>query len=336
MMNSYERTRNFVLGKPVDRPPFMPLCIEWVARQQGIAYPEFVYQPEKRAEAYLACAREFSIDCILPDADFYEQLEDFGAKPVFGDGGFHAEPILQCPKDALKLNIPEILPGTRMGNRLEILRRVAREVKGERYIFGICIGPFTEYCNARSTEEAFYDMADEPEAMLEGVRRFYQNCMQFLEAQLEAGADGIQIVEPSCSMISPDFYREHLLPLHRAMVERIQRDGGFARLHICGDTNALICDTLSTGTHILDVDHAVRMGEAAAQLKPGQVLCGNLDPAGDLLQGTPEQIGERVRAIHQETGHRTILSAGCDVPPDTSAENMHAFFKACDSLRMGE
>ena len=62
------------------------------------------------------------------------------------------------------------------------------------------------------------------------------------------------------------------------MVERIQKGGGFARLHICGDTNRLIPYTLSTGTHILDVDSAVNMAEAATQLDTHQVLCGNLDP----------------------------------------------------------
>ena len=38
-MNGYERTVKFVRGEPVDRPPFMPLAIEWISREQGIPYP---------------------------------------------------------------------------------------------------------------------------------------------------------------------------------------------------------------------------------------------------------------------------------------------------------
>ena len=52
-MNGYERVKAFVNGGEFDRPPFMPLIIEWVARQKGIPYPDFVYKPEVRAQAYL-------------------------------------------------------------------------------------------------------------------------------------------------------------------------------------------------------------------------------------------------------------------------------------------
>ncbi len=318
-MNGYERTTRFVLGQPVDRPPFMPLVIEWVSRQQGIPYPDFVYDPAVRAAAYLACAERFHLDCILPDADFYEQLEDFGAKPVFGGGGYHAAPILDGPEKAASLPLPAFKPGTRMGNRLETLRLVAEKAKGDRYIFGICIGPLTEYTNARGLEEAFYDMVDDEDGMMQGVQIFYENGLRFIDAQLEAGADGIQIVEPSCSLVHPDFYRRRIQPLHRTMVERIQKSGGFARLHICGDTHAILPYTLDTGTRILDVDHAVRLDEAAPLLHPGQVFCGNLDPSGDVLQGTPESFAGKVADMVRQTGNRIIISGGCDIPPDTSA-----------------
>lgn len=103
-LNGYERTLSF-----------MPLVVEWVSRQQRRDYPEFVYDPIQQADAYLACAERFHLDCILPDADFYEQLEDFGTKPVYGDGGFHAAPILTDPADIAKRQMPAILPGTHMG-----------------------------------------------------------------------------------------------------------------------------------------------------------------------------------------------------------------------------
>lgn len=117
-MNGYERTYRFVRGQAVDRPPFMPLAIEWVSRNQGMTYPDFVYDPVRRAEAYIRCAEKYGFDCVLPDADFYEQLEDFGAKPVFDGKAFHAAPILEDPADAAELAVPDFAPGTRQGNRL--------------------------------------------------------------------------------------------------------------------------------------------------------------------------------------------------------------------------
>lgn len=334
-MNGYERTRAFVAGEKTDRPPFMPLVIDWVALQAGVEWPDFVYNPECRARAYLEVTERFSIDCVLPDADFNEQLEDFGMKPVLDNNAYHGKPIIDDISDLDKLPVPDFRPGSRMGNRLETLSRLADRVKGKQYIFGICVGPFTEFCNARGMEDALADLMDEEEAVMRGVRLFYENGMRFIERQLAAGADGIQIVEPSCSLISPAMYEEMIMPLHAEMVRAAQKDGGFARLHICGDTNRVLPLTLGTGTRILDVDHAVRMDEAARRLAPGQVLCGNLDPAGDILQGTPEGIREKVSAVAKQTGNRAIVSGGCDIPPGTSEENMRAFFQACVAVGNG-
>ena len=87
-MNGYERTCKFVMGEPVDHPPFMPLVIEWVSRQCGLEYPDFVYHPDVRAKAYLEIVEKFDMDHVLPDADFSEQLEDFGQVPKWTEAGF--------------------------------------------------------------------------------------------------------------------------------------------------------------------------------------------------------------------------------------------------------
>jgi MtaA/CmuA family methyltransferase len=309
----------------------MPLVIDWVARQAGVDWPEFVYNPAVRAEAYLSVTDRFGIDGILPDADFYEQLEDFGMEVDFDGSAYHGRPIINELSKIDSLPVPDFKPGSRMGNRLETLSRIADRVKGKQYIFGICVGPFTEFCNARGMEDALGDLMDDEDEVMRSVRLFHKNGLRFVEKQLAAGADGIQLVEPCCSLISPDMYRRLVMPLHSELVQAVQKDGGFARLHICGDTNQILPLTLGTGTKILDVDHAVRMDEAAKQLSAGQVLCGNLDPAGEILKGTPGRITERVAKIVSMTGNRAILSGGCDIPVDTSVENMRAFFAACEA-----
>ncbi len=333
-MNGYERTRKFVLGQPTDRPPFMPLVIEWVSRQCGLAYPEFVYNPEIRANAYLEIAEKYDLDCILPDADFSEQLEDFGQKPLWTESaGFQVKPIVSSLEEIRKLQLPEIVPGTRQGNRIEILKKIAEKEKGHRFIFGICIGPFTEFCNARGFNDVLYSIGDEEYDELEaGLQVFFENGMNFIQAQLDAGADGIQIVEPNCSLVSPAFYEEFILPYHRKMVEKIQSCGGFARLHVCGNTTRVMPHLLSTGTRILDVDSAVDLTKVAHLLAPDQCFCGNLSTTEEMLNGKPEDFPQYVRRRVEETGNRIILSAGCDVPAATPAENMTAFHDAVAAL----
>ncbi|MDO4478469.1 MAG: uroporphyrinogen decarboxylase family protein [Lachnospiraceae bacterium] len=334
-MNGYERTVAFVKGEPVDHPPFMPLVIEWASVQCGLDYRDFIYKPEVRTKAYLDIVERFDLDHILVDADFSEQLEDFGQIPVWKEStGYVVEPIINSPEDIDKLVIPEIKPGTRQGNRIEIIKGVAAKEKGHRYIFGICVGPFTEYCNARGLKKVMKEMVKDPDTIRKGMKVFFENGMNFIKAQMEAGADGIQIVEPNCSLISPKFYEENILPLHKEMVAEIQKhENGFARVHVCGDTSALMPYTLATGTHILDVDSAVDLEKVAHLLGPEQVFCGNLNTAEELLMGTPDIFPEAVQKRVDATNNRIILCSGCDVPPATPAENMHAFHDAVVNCR---
>ena len=331
-MNGYERTIAFVEGKPVDRPPFVPLAIEWVARQEGLEYPEFVYDPLKRAAAYTRCVERFHFDCVLPDADFYEQLEDVGAKPEFSSSGFHAAPILTSPEEVASLPSPTYADGTRMGNRLLTLREVAKSQKGRRYIFGICIGPFTEYTNARGVNDGLMDFLDETDSVAEALQALVDQEIAFIERQLEAGADGIQIVEPSCSLVSPAMYDEFIRPAHTRLVEAAQRHGGVCRLHICGDTNQLLPYSAATGAKVLDVDYQVDLASAVDKVADQQFFCGNVNPSGELLEGNPENLAGIVERIHSASRGRTLISSGCDVPPDTPAAHMDAFYAACSAL----
>ena len=332
-MNGYERTVKFLAGEKVDRPPFMPLAIDWVCIQEGLGQEEFVYDPIKRAKAYIHCCDQYHIDCILPDSDFHEQLEDFGQKPVLSDSGYHADPILKEVADVHKLPKPTFEPGSRMVNRLVTLQEIVKARQGEKFIFGICIGPFTEYCNARGMEDALCEMMEDEDETMEGIKFFHDNCLKFTEKQMQLGINGIQIVEPNCSLISPSMYEEFIMPLHTELVKLIQSYGGATRLHICGDTNRLLPYSLGTGTTILDVDKEVDMALAASKLAANQYLCGNISPAEDLYLGKAEDLFPKVRKIYEDTNNRTIISAGCDVPPPTSVENMVAFYEAVEALK---
>ncbi len=331
-MNGLERMNKFLAGEKVDRPPFIPLAIDWVARQEGLSQEEFVYDPMKRAHAYIDICDKYEFDAILPDSDFFEQLEDMGVKPVLGDSGYHADPVLEEPEDVENLPQPTFAPGTRMGNRIETIKEIVKERGDQKFIFGTCIDAFTEYCNARGLEDAMCELMEDDEETMEGIRFFQEVGLKFIKAQMEAGANGIQIVAPNCSLVSGALYKDLLAPLHKEMVELIQSYGGKSRLHICGDTLHIMPYSLGTGTDILDIDYQVDLDKAYELLGPNQYFCGNLNPAGDLLQGAPEDFDAKVRNIYDKTHNRTIISGGCDVPEATPVENMIAFQKAVVAL----
>ncbi len=98
------------------------------------------------------------------------------------------------------------------------------------------------------------------------------------------------------------------------------------KLHICGNTTAILPDMIRTGADIVDIDHlVVSMGEFIPLLSDGQVVSGNSDPVSVIRYGTREKIEFSVRQCFKETKGRGIVSAGCEIPPDTPVDNMRAY-----------
>jgi uroporphyrinogen-III decarboxylase len=88
---------------------------------------------------------------------------------------------------------------------------------------------------------------------------------------------------------------------------------------------------IATGADIVDVDNLVpTMAPFARLLGPSQVFRGKTDPVSVIQDGTPKHIAEDVADCFAQAGGRVIVSAGCEITPDTSAVNMHAFRTAAD------
>jgi len=148
----------------------------------------------------------------------------------------------------------------------------------------------------------------------------------------QAGAHGIGIGDAFCSQIGPAPYLELAFEREKQLVDHIHSLGAKAKLHICGNTAPIMPHMIATGADILDVDHLVPdMAAFAALLAPHQVLSGKTDPVSIIQNGSPAQIAESVRECRRQAAGRVIVSAGCEIPPDTSLANMRAFRAAADA-----
>ena len=104
------------------------------------------------------------------------------------------------------------------------------------------------------------------------------------------------------------------------------RRGAIAKLHICGNTTAIIPLMIATGADIIDIDHGVRdMSPFVRLLAPHQFFCGNLDPVTVLQNGSRTDIAAAVRTVLAQAPGRLILSGGCEITPDTPLENLTVF-----------
>jgi uroporphyrinogen decarboxylase len=167
------------------------------------------------------------------------------------------------------------------------------------------------------------DLFEHPRAVARAVDLFRRAAFDFIDRQIEAGAHCIGLGDAVCSQIGPEFYARHAFPGENDIVEYIHSRGALAKLHICGDTTAILPMMIKTGADIIDVDHAVtEMARFAPLLSEHQVFSGNSDPVSVIQNGGEKSISESVRGACRESGGRCIVSAGCEITPDTQIQNL--------------
>ncbi|HEX8984713.1 MAG TPA: uroporphyrinogen decarboxylase family protein, partial [Bryobacteraceae bacterium] len=148
--------------------------------------------------------------------------------------------------------------------------------------------------------------------------------LDFVRAQVEAGADLVGVGDAAASLIGPKFYDRFVRPYEQRLIEGIHALGAAVRLHICGNTRKILGGMGCTGADIIDLDYFSPLADARAAMGPRQVLLGNIEPAGVLRNGSPESVREAIGACHRDAGENYIVGAGCEVCRDTPEANLRA------------
>jgi uroporphyrinogen decarboxylase len=157
--------------------------------------------------------------------------------------------------------------------------------------------------------------------------------MEFISLQIRSGAHCIGIGDAFCSQIGPDLYEKFAYTRQKRLVDHIHNEGAIAKMHICGNTESILPRVILTGADIIDIDHLVpSMSDFAALLKPVQVFSGKSDPVSVIQTGSPEAINKSVITDFHDSGKRCIVSAGCEITPETSAESMRVFKDSARNL----
>jgi len=130
-------------------------------------------------------------------------------------------------------------------------------------------------------------------------------------------------------------YAELVLPLEQKLIAAVHEAGAAAKLHVCGDITNIVQHMALSGTDIIDVDWMVPLKMAAELAGPEVTLCGNLNPAGVLFDGSPQDVADLARQCLEDAPDKFILMPGCEVPPATPEENIRAICP-CDGCLIRE
>ena len=204
-------------------------------------------------------------------------------------------------------------------------------------IFGVLNGPYTLASRLYDMTEMMMATIMEPDT----VHALIDKCTVFLtryaHAFKKAGAQGILIAEPAAGLLSPDHCNEFSSEYIKTMADDLQDDYFTVILHNCGNAEKLTESMVSTGCRCLHYGNAVDLSNIAPQIPRDIIFSGNIDPAGVLKNGTPEEVQQAVMDLlnKMQSYPNFLLSTGCEVPPNTPRENIHAFYDALNQHNRG-
>jgi MtaA/CmuA family methyltransferase len=336
-MTAKERIYAILKGEPHDRPAVTPIFMAWAANFIGRTYRDYYLDGDVLVDAQLAVTRAFNLDQVSAISDPWREASAYGMSFDYPpDGvGRPKEALLKSPEDVSKLKRIRIERAKRPKQRVESVQKMAARVGSTHSVLGWVEGPLAEYADLRGVENAMLDLIDRPEIFVKAGEIIIRNAIGFAVAQVKAGADMVGIGDSAASLISPEMYAELVLPLEQRLIAAIHEAGAAAKLHVCGNISNIVQHMARSGTDIIDVDWMVPLAKARELTGPTVTLCGNFNPAGVLLKGSPQEVAHAACECLKAVPDRFILMPGCEVPPATPEENLRAFCP-CDGCLIRE
>jgi uroporphyrinogen decarboxylase len=327
-------------GEAVDRPPV------WLMRQAGrylpdyrrvrdqVTFVELCQDVDRAVEVSLQPIDAIGSEAVIFFSDIFTPIPGMGVEVEFSPGPVVAAPIRSADAVA-RLRVPD--PRESVPFVFEILRTLRAELASRAIpLLGFAGAPFTlaaylvEGAGSRHFGTWKRMLWREPalaRALLDGLT---QMTVSYLDAQIEAGAQAVQLFDTWAGMLSPADYREWVLPTHREIAAKLDRSAPLI-LYV-NDGAHVVEETAQSGADVISLDWRVDLADAARRVGDRVSLQGNLDPCA--LAADPAAIAQKVRELARDAaparGHIMNLGHGC--LPDTPVEGARAFTDAVRAL----
>ena len=342
-MNSVERVRAVIAGEPVDRLPIQPMLMMFAARHIGRTYLDYVRDPMVLAEAQVAIAADYGIDCLLTCSDPARELIDIAgdASVSWEDSG----PAIKDDEAALvdkrrlaTFRVPHPMAPGRMLERIRSIEALRRAAGPGMSIVGWVEGPMALGAELRGINNLMLDFYDDPAFVTDLMNFCADVAISYWEPQVEAGADTIGMSDAAASIIGPRLYEQFVFPAQMRVLTAIKarRPEVIIRSHMCGQTGPLLHRMRELPADIYELDFPVDLVEARRILGPDRVILGNVSTVGVLLTGTPEDVYEAAGIAHRAAGSRHIVGGGCEMAPATPPENLRSLVDYARNHRPGD
>ena len=309
----------------------LPILSFPATQKMGVNVEELVKSAPLQAEAMALIARETNTLAAISLMDLSVEAEAFGAQVRFTAEEIPAVigQLVSDEDEADALEVPGLDAG-RIGIFVDAVK-LAREKITDKPLLAGMIGPYSLAGRLMDVTEIMYTCYDEPETVHKVLEKATQFLISYGAAMKDAGADGVMIAEPLAGILSPDMAEEFSMPYVKRIIDALQTDDFAVIYHNCGNSVASMLEGIfAQGAAAYHFGNAVDM-ETVMKAAPENALCmGNIDPAAQFANGTPESMTAAVNDLMARCGRypNFVPSSGCDIPAHSRWENIEAFFKA--------
>ncbi len=326
--------------KPVDATPV------WYMRQAGRYMPEYrelrtkhalleiCRTPELAVTVTLQPLARLNVDAAILFSDLLIPLKPMGIDFDFvkGEGPQIDNPI-RGREDVDRLR--EFEPREELGFTMDAIRLLRKELEGKVPLIGFAGAPFTlasyliEGSSSRSFEKTKSLMYADPESWHRLASKLASMVRDYLLAQVEAGAQAVQIFDSWAGILSPEDYREFVLPHSQAVIEGLKDTTGSSVpvIHFATGSTGLLHLIRKAGGDVIGLDWRVDLDVGWDIVGNDVAVQGNLDPA--FLLGPPELAFRRADDILARAGSRSghIFNLGHGILPTTPVETAAALIE---------
>jgi len=338
-----DRFLRALLRQPVDRTPV------WMMRQAGRYLPEYrevrkqagsfmdlCRNTELATEVTLQPLRRFPLDAAILFSDILTIPDAMGLGLRFeaGEGPVFERPV-RTAADVARLGVPDMEDD--LGYVMDAVRSIRTALDGQVPLIGFSGSPWTlatymvEGGSSKTFGKVKAMLYDDPATAHRLLEILADAVTDYLNAQIRAGAQAVQIFDTWGGVLTPRDYQEFSLAYMERIVEGLIREhegrtvpvilftkGGGQWLEVMAES----------GADALGLDWTTDIGEARQRVGNKVALQGNMDPS--MLYASPERIEEEVRLILTSYGKGSghVMNLGHGIHPDVPVEHAQAFVEA--------
>lgn len=321
----------------------------WMMRQAGRYLPEYrdirkqagdfmtlCQTPQLACEVTLQPLRRYAFDAAILFSDILTIPDAMGQGLYFSEGeGPKFKKVIRSAADVEQL--PDVNIASELSYVTDAVSLIRKELNGSVPLIGFSGSPWTlatymiEGGGSKDFRIAKQFMYDSPEAMHQLLEKLASAVTDYLNAQIKAGAQAVQIFDTWGGILTPAGYQEFSLAYMNKIIANLHTENEGRKVPVIvftkngGQWLEAIADS---GCDAVGLDWTTDIGVARKRIGDRVALQGNMDPS--MLYASPEAIRKEVAAILQSfgPGNGHVFNLGHGITPEVNPENVAVFVEA--------